>query len=115
MDEKTILYIFGILGGIINYLLQRQVKQGEQVIKELKEKNTVYDSVIVKSNEKYIALKSSVEAIEHNIKNDRRNVTELFNLKFEQILKEYTDIKEDFKEIKKDLKELINSKNERNN
>ena len=64
----------------------------------------------MKFNEKYIGLKSNIESIEHNIKNDRRNVTELFNLKFEQILKEYTDIKEDFKEIKRDLKQILNER-----
>ena len=79
-------------------------------IKMLSDKNKDYDNQILKFNEKYIGLKGNIEAIEHNIKNDRRNVTDLFNLKFEQILKEYTDIKEDFKEIKADLKQLINER-----
>jgi predicted transcriptional regulator len=44
------------------------------------------------------------------MKNDRRTVTDLFTLKFEQISKDYNDIKEDFKEIKADLKKLINER-----
>jgi hypothetical protein len=115
MDEKTVLYIFGILGGIINYLLQKQIKANELILKELKDQNKIYDDIILKSNERYITIRGNVEAIEHNIKNDRKTITDLFKMKFDQIEKEYTEIKSDFKEIKSDLKQLINSKNERNN
>jgi archaellum component FlaC len=79
-------------------------------LKMLRDKNKEYDNQILKFNEKYIGLKGNIEAIEHNIKNDRRNVTDLFTLKFEQISKDYNDIKEDFKEIKADLKQLINER-----
>jgi hypothetical protein len=115
MDEKTVLYVIGFLGGIINYLLQRQIKANESTLKELKDQNKIYDEVILKSNERFIALKGNVEAIEHNTKNDRKTITDLFKMKFDQIEREYTEIKSDFKEIKSDLKQLINSKNERNN
>lgn len=96
--EKLIAgWIFAIAMAIISGFL-----------KILRDKNKEYDEQILKFNEKYIGLKANIEAIEHNIKSDRRNILDLFNLKFEQILKEYTDIKEDFKEIKSDLKQLIN-------
>jgi len=79
-------------------------------IKMLKDKNKEYDSQILRFNEKYIGLKAQIEAIEHNIKSDRRTVTDLFKIKFEQIEREYTEIKSDFKEIKADLKQLINER-----
>ena len=79
-------------------------------IKVLREKNKEYDSRIIKFNEKLIGLNAKIEAVEHNIKFDRKNVTDLFDLKFEQLLKEYVNIKEDFKEIKADLKQLINER-----
>jgi wobble nucleotide-excising tRNase len=79
-------------------------------LKTLRDKNKEYDEQILKFNEKYIGLKANIEAIEHNIKSDRRTVTDLFKIKFEQIEREYTEIKSDFKEIKADLKQLINER-----
>ena len=98
--EKMIAgWVFIIAMGIITGFL-----------KMLKDKNKEYDSQILRFNEKYIGLKGTIEAIEHNIKNDRRTVTDLFQLKFDQIEREYTEIKSDFKEIKADLKQLINER-----
>ena len=104
MDEKTIMYILGGLGAIINILFQRQIRINEETIKELKKKNDHYDATILKFNEKY-----SVMA------NDIKNSVKMSDMKFEQIRSDYADIKQNFKEIKEELKELINSKNERNN
>jgi len=98
--EKLIAgWIFAIAMAIISGFL-----------KMLRDKNKEYDEQILKFNEKYIGLKGNIEAIEHNMKNDRRNITDLFKMKFDQIEKEYTEIKSDFKEIKADLKQLINER-----
>jgi hypothetical protein len=98
--EKLIAgWIFAIAMAIISGFL-----------KTLRDKNKDYDEQILKFNEKYIGLKANIEAIEHNIKSDRRTVTDLFKIKFEQIEREYTEIKSDFKEIKADLKQLINER-----
>ena len=98
--EKLIAgWIFAIAMAIISGFL-----------KILRDKNKEYDNQILKFNEKYIGLKGNIEAIEHNIKNDRRNIEQLFNVKFEQILKEYSDIKVDMRELKSDVKQILNDR-----
>lgn len=110
MVNNSIFYGGGFLLGIIQWFVKDKIKQNETKIKELHARCEIYDQQILKFNDKYSAINEKIKNIEHNAKNDQQNTVQLFNVKFEQILKEYSDIKLDMRELKSDVKQILNER-----
>ena len=103
-ETQLIVLIVGLVIALLQWLLKEKIKSYEEKINALIIRCNQYDLTLLKFNDKYAIIQEKVKNLDQTTKSDQENIVKLFNLRFDQILKEYAEIKQDLKEIKQDLK-----------
>ena len=103
-QTNVIVLIVGLVIALLQWLLKEKIRAYEEKINALIIRCNNYDVIVLKFNDKYAVIQEKVKNLEHNTKNEQENIVKLFDLRFDQILKEYAEIKTDLKDIKNELK-----------